>query len=176
MKALMLLLLLIPFSVSAQQEVEKIFNDKTRIENPLDLRDPFRPPTSLGRGKKESTAGELRQMSPEEMLQGISVSDIIVSGVLIGKERRAVIRNRQNDKEYPIIVKEGYKIGPERIEVKAILPGGVILVEKMINVYGQEEYLETVIPITREIKSDGVDNINNYHDDNVNIGDNTGGN
>ena len=48
-----------------------------------------------------------------------------------------------------IIIKEGSKLGPDNAEVKAILPGGIILVEKIVNVYGQEEYLETVVPISR---------------------------
>ena len=48
-----------------------------------------------------------------------------------------------------IILKEGMKIGEDGAELKAILPGGIILVEKIVNVYGQEEYLETVIPISK---------------------------
>ena len=41
------------------------------------------------------------------------------------------------------------KIGEDGAELKAILPGGIIVVEKIVNVYGQEEYLETVIPISK---------------------------
>jgi hypothetical protein len=48
-----------------------------------------------------------------------------------------------------IIFKEGAKIGAEAAELKAILPGGIVLVEKITNVYGEEEYLETVIPISK---------------------------
>ncbi len=48
-----------------------------------------------------------------------------------------------------VILREGAKIGEDGAELKAIMPGGVILVEKIINVYGQEEYLETVIPISK---------------------------
>jgi hypothetical protein len=35
-------------------------------------------------------------------------------------------------------------------DVKAILPGGIILVEKIRNVYDQDEYLETVLPVSSE--------------------------
>ena len=48
-----------------------------------------------------------------------------------------------------VILREGMKIGADQAELKAILPGGIILVEKITNVYGEEEYLETVIPISR---------------------------
>lgn len=146
MKSLFLLML---FSglVFAQDNVEKIFDKKTKIENPLDLRDPFRAPV-MKRERRDGLTDQNIQ-TPEEILQGINVADIIVHGVLIGKERRAYIKSKQKADVHPVLVKEGYRIGPDRVEVKAILPGGIILVEKMVNVYGQEEYLETVIPITK---------------------------
>lgn len=142
-----LLLLLLFSGVVFAQDVERIFNEKTKIENPLDLRDPFRAPI-MKRDRSDVLADQNIQ-TPEEILQGINVTDIIVHGVLIGKERRAYIKSKQKTDLYPVLVKEGYRIGPDRVEVKAILPGGIILVEKMVNVYGQEEYLETVIPITK---------------------------
>ena len=46
------------------------------------------------------------------------------------------------------MLREGMKLGPERAELKAILPGGIVVVEKIKNIYNQEEYLETVIPVT----------------------------
>jgi len=56
---------------------------------------------------------------------------------------------KDGEKAGIIILKEGMKIGDDGAELKAILPGGIILVEKIVNVYGQEEYLETVIPISK---------------------------
>ena len=75
------------------------------------------------------------------------MDNIKLVGVLIGKERRALVSS-QGGKSI-IILKEGMKIAEEGAELKAILPGGIILVEKIVNVYGQEEYLETVIPISK---------------------------
>jgi hypothetical protein len=40
------------------------------------------------------------------------------------------------------------KLGPNNADIKAILPGGIILVEKVTNIYGEDEFLETVIPIS----------------------------
>ena len=47
-------------------------------------------------------------------------------------------------------IKEGMKLGENGAEVKAILPGGIVLVEKIRNVYDQDEYLETVIPVSND--------------------------
>lgn len=145
MKYLLGLALLITSQAWAQVEVEKFFNDKTKIENPMELRDPFRAP--VFKTIKEKIDEKVTR-DPEEVLASVNVSELRVHGVFIGKERRAVVRVG-NEKGPPVIIKEGYRIGPDRVEVKAILPGGIILVEKMVNVYGQEEYLETVIPISK---------------------------
>lgn len=145
-RLLLLCSLLSANSVWAQDNIERFFKDKTKLENPLELRDPFRAP--VVKFKKESKSDRANQ-DPEELLQSVNVADIRVQGVLVGKERRALVKFNSNDKMPAVIIKEGYRIGPDRVEVKAILPGGVILVEKMINVYGQEEYLETVIPISK---------------------------
>jgi type IV pilus assembly protein PilP len=55
----------------------------------------------------------------------------------------------KEDQKKIIIMKEGMKIGPDNAELKAILPGGIVLVEKIVNVYGEDEFLETVIPISK---------------------------
>jgi Tfp pilus assembly protein PilP len=124
--------------------VDNFFKDKTRIENPFELRDPFKTP--LLKSKKKVTGKENYSRSVEDDLAGMALQDIKVVGVLIGKERRAVL---QVEKGPLVLVKEGMKIGPDQVELKAILPGGIILVEKIVNVYGQDEYLETVVPISK---------------------------
>ena len=126
------------------------FRDKTKIDKPFELRDPFKAPSSKSE-KDKSKAGFF--VSGKGLYSNIkentvtSVESLKIVGVLIGKERRAMVRN---DNAGPIIIiKEGMKIGESGAEIKAILPGGIILVEKIVNVYGQEEYLETVIPISK---------------------------
>lgn len=147
MKIFIFLSFLITSQVNAQsQEIEKFFKDKTKLDKPLELRDPFRAP--LIKTKKATKTDQMNQ-DPEELLRTVNINDIRIQGVLVGKERRAIVRIGADTNVPPVIIKEGYRIGPDRVEVKAILPGGVILVEKMINVYGQEEYLETVIPISK---------------------------
>ena len=137
--------------------LDTFFKEKTKIDNPLELRDPFKaPPTKAGKRQEDKAAnvkytrnekGEFGNIQ-ETSLSDIDIYNIKLVGVLIGKERRAMILPKPTDKKV-VIVKEGTKMGPDNAEVKAILPGGIILIEKIINVYGQEEYLETVIPISR---------------------------
>ncbi len=127
------------------------FKDKTKIDKPFELRDPFKQPTSKAEENKSEKSGYyvnekgLYSNISEETIK--NVQDIKVLGVLIGRERRVMVAGPKQGSI--IVLKEGSKIGEEGAELKAILPGGIVLVEKIVNVYGQEEYLETVIPISK---------------------------
>jgi type IV pilus assembly protein PilP len=130
--------------------LSNFFRDKTKIEKPFELRDPFKAPQSKSEKSKTkegyftSGSGQYSNIKEESVS---SVESLKVVGVLIGRERRAMVKD--GEKAGIIILKEGMKIGDDGAELKAILPGGIILVEKIVNVYGQEEYLETVIPISK---------------------------
>lgn len=159
-----IIFLLFIFSVGAfaapAKKLDAFFTNKTKIENPFELRDPFKAPVGKQEGGKQnqggfyvSGKGQYSNIG-EVALDQINVSDIKLVGVLIGKERRALVTTNKDAKSKDpsarvIILKEGMKIGPDAAELKAILPGGIVLVEKIVNVYGEEEYLETVIPISR---------------------------
>lgn len=141
------------FGAAASKNLQNFFGDKTKIDNPFNLRDPFKAPLKKAEGKTKGRGfyvsgkgqySNIGETSPEQL----SVGQIKVIGVLIGKERRALV-NLGKDNKQIIILKEGMKIGLESAELKAILPGGIVLVEKIVNVYGEEEYLETVIPISK---------------------------
>ena len=141
------------FAVSTKS-AKNFFKDKSKIEDPFSLRDPFLLPPLKKESKKENKVEKLELNEKGEFsnvketpLEQISISDIKVVGVLIGKERRAMVSSGKEGSKV-IILKEGMKIGPEETELKAILPGGIVLVEKITNVYGEEEFLETVIPIS----------------------------
>ena len=133
---------------------KNFFQDKSKFEDPFSLRDPFHSPLLKKDSKKESKLKKLELNEKGEYsnvkdapLDQMLISEIRVVGVLIGKERRAMV-NSGKEGSRVIILKEGMKIGPEETELKAILPGGIVLVEKITNVYGEEEFLETVIPIS----------------------------
>ncbi len=157
---------------------KKKFDFQTSIVDPLILRDPFKRDISLTGGKKKqsSVAGyavDGLSYSNLNSIESIPISKIKIIGVLLGKDRRAMAKiigetagtsdgpseNQEvvrRDTSGIFILKEGMLLGEEKAELKAILPGGIVLVEKIRNVYDQEEYLETVIPVSKEsVSSEG---------------------
>jgi hypothetical protein len=132
----------------------KIFSETTKIKDPFNLRDPFKIPLFLKSDNKSSSAKIVDgSFSNIPTIDSVPVSDIIVTGVLVGKERRAIATIKGTTDT--VILREGMLLGPEAVEIKAIYPGGIVLVEKIINVYGQEEYLETIMPIQEIEVEDG---------------------
>lgn len=131
------------------KDVEEIFRDLSEIEEPFELRDPFQPIKLKTR--EESTASTpLKEgvFTNVPLIGQTELDQITITGVLIGPERRAFVKLKGNDSD-TYTIKEGTVLGMNGAEVKAILPGGIILVEKVTNIYGEVEYLETVIPISK---------------------------
>jgi len=44
------------------------------------------------------------------------------------------------------------KLAKGTAELKAIMPGGIALVEKIKNIYDQEEYIETIILLSTQLE------------------------
>ena len=155
MKLLVFVGLLFSLTVGAQNApkpspLNEFFEGKTKIDNPFELRDPFKAPQPKQENVQKKKGFFMSGQGQYSNIQDKTIeniNDIRLVGVLIGKERRALI-NIGTGKDV-IILKEGMKIGQDEAELKAILPGGIVLVEKIVNVYGQEEFLETVIPISK---------------------------
>lgn len=146
--SLSLLMLLLFTEISLSNDV---FEGKTSIENPFELRDPFVPPKIKSVQKKKITSkkadGVFDNRQRIDSVKSYKLDEISIVGVVIGKERRVSIKlSKEND---VFVLKEGDKLGQNKAEIKAILPGGIILVEKVSNIYGEDEYIETVIPISR---------------------------
>ena len=141
---------------SAEKKLPEFFQrTKTSIQNPFDMRDPFKRRTQ----KLKSTSVKDYKLdktvfSNLPTLDGVPLDKIKITGVILGDQRRAIAKvdtgeNKQAEPE-TFIIKEGMKLGFNKAEVKAILPGGIVLVEKIKNVYDQEEYIETIMPVTVE--------------------------
>lgn len=124
-----------------------VFKGKTSIEKPFELRDPFLAPR-VKRSKDSGIASQISSTVYDDSpsVEDAKLKDLVVTGVIIGKTRRAFANVKGIDRV--VVLKEGMKIGENDAEIKAILPGGLILVEKTVNIYGEEEYLETIVPIT----------------------------
>ena len=81
-------------------------------------------------------------------LAGVALDNISIVGVMLGKNRRAIAKTKGSKDTF--IIKEGMSLGLDNAVVRAIMPGGVVLVEKIKNVYDQFEYLETLLPISNQ--------------------------
>jgi type IV pilus assembly protein PilP len=139
-------------SSEAEGTAFSLFKSKTFLKNPLDLRDPFKRRLTKRKTQQEKVHESGVYSNQADRIENKPIENIRIVGVMIGKERRAMakIATGKTLGSEVFFIKEGMKIGPNGAEVKAILAGGVVLVEKIRNVYDQDEYLETVIPVSSE--------------------------
>ena len=144
-------ILLLAFSLMdaySQKKRDSFFKNKTKLKNPFGLRDPFKAPIKRKEKSRKKQLEDDGVFSNLPTIEDVPLSSIQITGVFLGRNRRATARiTGERGKGGTVILKEGMRLGVDQAELKAILPGGVVLVEKIINVYGQEEYLETIIPI-----------------------------
>ena len=132
---------------SYAQITENIFGEHTSIEKPFDMRDPFKIPKSkseISKRIKDQKRAVLDNIAKVDFPFDIKKTKLV--GVLIGKERRVILK--MDGKQSTYTLQEGDTFGKDGPEIKAILPGGIILVEKINNIYGESEYIETVVPIS----------------------------
>lgn len=144
--------ILILSTATFAKDARTFFNNKTKIKDPFSLRDPFKSPLKRVTTKKVSTKKSIVRDGVytnyfRPTLATTKLSAIKIIGIVVGENRRAICQI-EGFKDN-VILKEGEKVGPDKAVLKAILPGGVVFVEKITNVYGQQEYLETVIPISK---------------------------
>ncbi len=139
------------FSTDAIPEQKDIFFDKSSIIKSSKTRDPFKSPLPdkkpEGKAAYEKSTFKNGVFTNIPSLESITLDTVKVRGVLMGGKTRALISDKGNVNA-TIVAKEGDKINNGKVELKAILPRGVVFVEQITNVYGQFEYLETVVPIS----------------------------
>ena len=123
------------FAKNAQFE---FFNgNKTKIKNPFRLRDPFKRKILSLKAKRGKYSAFLKGnfFSNLPSIDNVPLNDIKIVGVLLGKKRRAMAKIRNGKDTY--LLKEGMRLGLDNDEIKAILQGGIDVVEKIRNVYNQ---------------------------------------
>lgn len=166
MKWTLLLFLILPCSTlwaddRLSGELEMLGSRNTNIRNIDEMRDPFKRPVVRSRRRQIPTESRTNFVRNIPSIEGVPLNLIRIVGILLGEERRAIakIANRPLDafddpdsdeslSDEGYVLKEGMRIGENRAEIKAILPGGIVLVERIRNIYDQDEYLETIIPLT----------------------------
>ncbi len=152
----LLILIYILLSSQGHAKVYNFFKDTTTgIKDPFEMRDPFKRKIFKRQAKKASTAKVLKDGAYSNLpeIGKTPLNKIRIVGILLGKERRAMAKidgGSGGASKDIYIIKEGMKIGIDDAEVKAILPGGIVVVEKITNVYDQNEYIETIIPVSAE--------------------------
>lgn len=112
-----------------------------------DFRDPFKRNISVLRGKKVK-ASKKTFFSNRTDPSNVNVQNLRVTGVFLGEKRRAIAQDTSKDNGEPFVISEGMQLGQDKIKVAAILPGGIVLIEKVKNIYDEYEYLETIIPVS----------------------------
>lgn len=138
---------------AAQTKIEEIFKQKSTIQDPMGMRDPFLAP-GFKVQKESRVVGKVGKglYSNIPSIGEVKLEELQIIGVVIGPNRRAFAKLKSagaggGDTTY--VLTEGMKLGQNKAVLKAILPGGLVLVEKSTNIYGEDEYLETVIPISK---------------------------
>ena len=133
-------------------KVSNFFKDKTEIPDVLSLRDPFKlqvKRSSIDPVGRKRVTGVIRGgvfTNKDVRQEDIGLNSLVIKGVFLGEKRSALATFIGGKGSF--LIKEGMKLGRNEAEVKAILPGGIVVVEKITNIYDQEEYLETIIPIS----------------------------
>ena len=137
MKVIICILFIYSSILSAR--VDNIFDGLTKLEKPFSLRDPFQSPKFKSERNKKSVqraSGVLDNIPKLE--SDFSLERLKITGVLIGKERRVFINSGGKSN---FSLKEGDSFGRGGPEIKAIMPGGVILVEKIKNIDVEDEFI-----------------------------------
>lgn len=140
------------FSVFAQQVPDFLQGIETKIQKPLELRDPFKrhKRKSVITTPPGSKLDQNNSFTNRPSIGARPLSDIRIVAVFLGQKRRAIAKislgGSLSEESYTL--KEGDKLGNNQAEIKAIVPGGIILVEKIKNIYDQEEYIETILPVS----------------------------
>lgn len=127
---------------------------KTSIKDPFNMRDPFKRKFEAKSTKKIDNGPVQRGgiVTDISIIENADLDKIKIVGIFMGKERRAMATLGKGN---TFILREGMKLARGTAELKAIMPGGIAVVERLKNIYDQEEFIETIVPLsTQPEKSD----------------------
>lgn len=106
------------------------------LESSLTLRDPFRQP-------QMKIATEVNEGGKVPELERFQVDQFRLMGIITGPKKHKAMLAGPDGKIF--IVSESMRLGSRRGLVKKISSGGVLIEEKVVNILGQEERVETSI-------------------------------
>ena len=149
MNTLVIIIFFIDISFSQGNPSAKFLEGiDTGIKNPFNLRDPFKRKLKLKLQRiQQFERSDWNTLSKKDLLN-IPLNALKIEGIIFGPKRRAIAKIDGQKKTF--ILKEGMIIGKNNQKIEAILPSGIVIVEKTVNIYDQEEFLETIIPISKK--------------------------
>lgn len=112
-------------------EIESVIPKSTTAGERLSVRDPFRAPM------RQSAS-----LTPKSELETYALEQFTVVAVSTGPNRPGAMVS-VGGKSY--LVQERVKIGPRGGHIRKITPDAIIVREKIVNPYGQEEEIDTPI-------------------------------
>ena len=104
------------------------------LENSLNIRDPFR---------RAMPRASLAQDDNGNDLEKYEIDKFKLVGVITGPKRHKALLTTPSGKMH--VVSESMRIGNRRGVIKKIAPGTITVEEKLVNILGQEEVIETNI-------------------------------
>ena len=113
---------------------------QTNIQDPMKLRDPFKSNLAKVRPKAQEKASKMLKdgsYSNVPKFENIPLDNIVIVGTLLGPTRIAMAKIAPGPGIMPemnapsFIIKEGMILGENNAEVRAIVHGGIVLVEKV---------------------------------------------
>ncbi len=131
-------------AVSAQIKPERNNNKEDtsmHLQNYLHLRDPFRKPML-----KVSTEVTEGGSIPE--LERYPLDQLKLIGIITGPKKNKALLTTPNGRMH--IVTERMHVGNRRGLIKRIVPGTILVEEKVVNLLGQEEKIETTLEFEKE--------------------------
>lgn len=108
-------------------------------ESAARLRDPFKRP-----------AADIVEAKPRTELETLEVAGMTLVGVMTGPDRLRAMLKDEKGKTH--LVSENTKVGIRNGYVKKITREGILIIERIVNILGQEED----VPVTISLGTEGV--------------------
>lgn len=125
-------------SVPAPQSNEQLANVVAQVTEQApdftQIRDPFKQPPSIA-----------LQVAPKTPLENFPVDTLKMIAVMSGPRRKKALIAAPDGKNY--IVMEKMKVGVRGGAISRITPDAILIREKIVNIVGEEEDLDTVLKI-----------------------------
>ena len=127
-----------PAAPASKADLSK--SEPMSMEETLTLRDPFRRPNKFSENSTDAAIPELERYSLEQFK---------IIGIITGPKKAKALLSTPTNKMF--IVQESDKLGNRSGIVKKIKDRSVLVREKLVNLIGQEENIETELKYLEKV-------------------------